>query len=76
MLGKQKNGEPTEWYILFNDKFFSANAKQSLCKYFFTYLVSFFLQLLCITMSGSSIYRNIDSQAITKGDGTQKDLLL
>ena len=35
----------------------------------------FFFQLLCIMMSGSSIYRNID-QAITKGDGTQKDFLL
>ena len=33
-----------------------------------------FFQLLCITMSGSAIYRNID-QAITKGDGTQKDLV-
>ena len=34
-----------------------------------------FFQLLCITISGISIYRNID-QAITKGDGTQKHLLL
>ena len=35
----------------------------------------FFFQPFMYKMSGSSVYRNID-RAITKSEGTQKDLLL
>ena len=43
-----------------------------LIKCFFCF---FFFQPFMYKMSGSSVYRNID-RAITKSEGTQKDLLL